>query len=79
MKQHEEYSRKDFETLTNYAWDRHSKAAAENMDAQIIGQIAGRLYTLAHSGSCTEAEFEALVDNVENLKSEYKKELERNS
>ena len=75
-KQHEEYIRKDFETLTNYAWDRHSKAAAENMDAQIIGQIAGRLYTLAHSGSCTEAEFEALVDNVENLKSEYKKELD---
>ena len=75
-KQHEEYIRKDFETLTNYAWDRHSKAAAENMDAQIIGQIAGRLYFLAHSGSCTEAEFEALVDNVEKLKSEYKKELD---
>lgn len=75
-KQHEEYIRKDFEMLTNYAWRGRSQGAAENIDAQIIGQIAGRLYTLAHSGSCTEAEFEALVDNVEKLKSEYKKELD---
>lgn len=75
-KQHEEYIRKDFETLTNYAWRGRSQGAAENIDAQIIGQIAGRLYTLAHSGSCTEAEFEALVDSVEEMKKEYRQEAD---
>lgn len=75
-KQHEEYIRKDFETLTNYAWGGRSQGAAENIDAQIIGQIAGRLYTLAHSGSCTEAEFEALVDSVEEMKKEYREEAD---
>lgn len=75
-KQHEEYIRKDFETLTNYAWRGRSQGAAENIDAQIIGQIAGRLYTLAHSGSCTEAEFEALVDSVEEMKKGYRQEAD---
>lgn len=75
-KQHEEYIRKDFETLTNYAWMGRSQGAAENIDAQIIGQIAGRLYTLAHNGSCTEAEFEALVDSVEEMKKGYREEAD---
>ena len=75
-KQHEEYIRKDFEILTNYAWRGRSQGAAENIDAQIIGQIAGRLYTLAHSGSCTEAEYEALVDSVEEMKKEYRQEAD---
>lgn len=75
-KQHEEYIRKDFEILTNYAWMGRSQGAAENIDAQIIGQIAGRLYTLAHSGSCTEAEYEALVDSVEEMKKEYRQEAD---
>lgn len=76
VKQHEEYIRKDFETLTNYAWNGRSQGAAENIDAQIIGQIAGRLYTLAHSGSCTPEEFEALVDSVEEMKKEYREEAD---
>ncbi len=71
VQQHEDYIRQDFEELKEYTSANTSSSQVENIHAGIFTEIAERLNYLALSGKCTESEYEALLDKVEQWKNEY--------
>ena len=71
VQQHEDYIRQDFEELKEYTSANTSSSQVENIHAGIFTEIAERLNYLALSGKCTESEYEALLDKVEQWKKEY--------
>ena len=71
VQQHEDYIRQDFEELKAFTHGDVSDSQAQNIHAGIFTEIAERLNYLALSGKCTESEYEALLDKVEQWKKEY--------
>lgn len=71
VQQHEDYIRQDFEELKEFTHGDVSDSQAQNIHAGIFTEIAERLNYLALSGKCTESEYEALLDKVEQWKKEY--------
>ena len=71
VQQHEDYIRQDFEELKEFTHGDVSDSQAKNIHAGIFTEIAERLNYLALSGKCTESEYEALLDKVEQWKKEY--------
>lgn len=71
VQQHEDYIRQDFEELKEYTSANTSSSQVENIHAGIFTEIAERLNYLSLSGKCTESEYEALLDKVEQWKKEY--------
>ncbi len=71
VQQHEDYIRQDFEELKEYTSANTSSSQVENIHAGIFTEIAERLNYLSLSGKCTESEYEALLDKVEQWKNEY--------
>lgn len=71
VQQHEDYIRKDFEELKAFTHGDVSDSQAQNIHAGIFTEIAERLNYLALSGKCTESEYEALLEKVEQWKKEY--------
>lgn len=71
VQQHEDYIQQDFEELKAFTHGDVSDSQAQNIHAGIFTEIAERLNYLALSGKCTESEYEALLDKVEQWKKEY--------
>lgn len=74
VQQHEEYIRKDFDTLKKFTQNGTSQGAAENIHAGIFQEIAARLNYLLASGKCTEEEYAQLLEKVDGWKREYLEE-----